>query len=489
VPPLKKQVRGGNKGSAPTAKDYRMRITTSGLKRLGGKVYEEFLPDLRFPRGLRVYDEMRKNNGVIGGFLRAIEASFRSVKWYHIPADDSPAAIANAAFAESCRKDLGRPWSAVTTDIQTFLPFGFSACEIWFKRRNGRRGDPPSLYSDNKVGIADISLIGHDSIEDWAWDEEDVNKLIGLWQVAPPKWEKVLIPREKFLLFRTRAEKDNPEGESLLRQAYYHYYAMTRLEAIETISLERTGAGIPTVKLPKGATTETELGDDSDEAAAKRLVASVRVDEQGGIVEPADWEFRFERPGGRVDPQLFDLAIRRHRSAMLMSVLGVFLELGTSRVGSFALAEQGQGFFENAFEGYVVSTEETYNDECIPLLFELNGVTTDLPLLTHTTVAGSNVEAISRAVKNLVEAGLLDSNDPLISNYLRGLLRFPTGDTVKETESLFDPAQARPDPTAQQPPSTNGHKTADQLDAEEVVDDTEALAEQAARKARRARFS
>ena len=351
-----------------TKKQTKVRMSSPGLKRVGGRVFEEFLPELRFPYGLRVYDEMRKNSGTIGGILRAIEASFRSVKWMSLPADDSPEAAFNAAFAESCRTDMKTTWNNHVSDAFTFLPFGFAAMEMWCKERKGAGGNPRSKYTDGRIGFADIALIGHDSIQEWAYDPDDPNELIGLWQLAPPAYTRVMVPRSKWLHFRTRAEKDNPEGESILRQAYYHYYNMMRLETVENISLERTGAGIPVIHLPKGATTVADHGPDSDEAAAQEIVKSVRIDEQGGIVEPDGWVFRLERPNGRVDPELFDLPIRRHRSGMLMSVLAVFLELGTARVGSFALAEQGQNFFHTAFEAYVQSYEETYNGEAIPFL-------------------------------------------------------------------------------------------------------------------------
>jgi len=423
-----------------------VRISSTGLKRLGGRIFEEFLAELRFPQGLRAYDEMRKNSGVVGGFLRAIEASFRSVRWFTVPADDSPRATAHAAFAESCRRDMRLSWASYVSDSITFLPFGFSAMEMVFKRREGRQGKPPSMFSDGMIGFDEIPLIGHDSIIDWAWDEQDVNRLSGIWQIAPPTYQRVMIPREKFMLFRTKAEKDNPEGESILRQAYYDYYSMLRLEAVESISLERTGAGIPVVTLPKGATTKADVTSGSDEEAAEELVRSVRVDEQGGVIEPEGWKFRLERPNGRVDPQLFDLAIKRHRSSMLMSVLAVFLELGTARVGSFALASQGQNFFEAAFEGYVMSFEETYNEEALPLLFALNGVTDLLPKLTHVTVAGADISAIVEAVQRLTQEGYLDSTDPMIQNYLKDLIRLPRGDTAKELEDITRPNQ----------PSSNG---------------------------------
>lgn len=416
------------------AAKQKVRISSSGLRRVGGKVYEEFLQELRFPYGLRVYDEMRKNSGVVGGFLRAVESSFRSVKWVTLPADDSPEAALRAAFHESCRSDMEMSWSDFVTNAITCLPFGFAAHEMWFKQRQGRKADPPSKYTDGRVGIAGLPLVGHDSIIDWAWDEDDPNKLVGLWQVAPPKYERIILPRDKMVLFRTHPEKDNPEGESLLRQAYYDYFSMMRLENIESISLERTGMGIPAVELPNNATSVKDAPGESDEEAAQALVARVRVDEQGGLVIPFGWKFSLIRPTGRVDPQLFDLAIRRHRTGMLISVLAVFLELGSARVGSFALAKQGQGFFEIAFEGYVQAFEETYNEEVIPLLFELNGVDDKLPKLTHTTAAGVNVQAIVDAVTKLAEGGLIDGSDPVLQSYMKDLLRLPRGDTVEELE-------------------------------------------------------
>lgn len=444
-------------------KKIQARVSSTGLQRLGGRIYEEFLPELRFPQGLRAYDEMRKNSGVVGGLLRAIEASFRAVRWFTVPADDSPRAAAHAAFAESCRRDMRIPWTAYVSDAITFLPFGFAAMEMVFKVREGRRGKQPSMFKDGMIGFDEIPLIGHDSILDWAWDEVDVNRLAGLWQLAPPTYQKTMIAREKFLLFRTKAEKDNPEGESILRQAYYDYYSMLRLETVEHISLERTGAGIPVVSLPKDATTETNASGSSDEAAAEKLVRSVRVDEQGGVIEPFGWKFRLERPNGRVDPELFDLPIRRHRSGMLMSVLAVFLELGTARVGSFALAKQGQTFFEAAFEGYVNSFEDTYNDEALPLLFELNGVEDLLPKLTHVTVAGADIQAIVDAVQRLTQEGYLDASDPMIQNYLKDLIRLPRGDTAKELEDITKPNE----------PSSNGRGASRQRRDEEDEEDEE----------------
>jgi hypothetical protein len=48
-------------------------IGTTGLRRTGGTVYEEFLVSLRGRRGAKVYREMSENDPVVGSILYAIE--------------------------------------------------------------------------------------------------------------------------------------------------------------------------------------------------------------------------------------------------------------------------------------------------------------------------------------------------------------------------------------------------------------------------------
>jgi hypothetical protein len=213
---------------------------------------------------------------------------------------------------------------------------------------------------------------------------------------------------------------------------------MNNLEAIEGISLERTGAGIPLITLPKGATTIKDKGALSDEQAAIEIVKQVRVDEQGGIVLFDGWTFELATAGTRVDPELFDLAIKRHRSNMLISVLAAFLEFGTARVGSFALAQQSRSFFEVALEGYVSIIEEMFNKKVIPLLFELNGITDGkYPKLTHTTVGDPELEALGKYIKTLTDTGYIKP-DPVLRDYLRDVARLPKGASVSERQKLTE---------------------------------------------------
>ena len=313
----------------------KVQMSVSGPNRWGGILNEEFLQELRFPAGIKVYNEMRKNSPIIGGFLRAIEAAFRSAKFTAVPWDDSDEARDRAIFLEQCIDDMERPWADVLADILTFLPFGFAALEMVFKSRKGPNGKVLSKHDDGRIGLKDLVLVPHNSIVEWIYDEEnDPNELIGLKQMAidisfnsrTGDDGMINIPLRKIMLVRVRPEKNSPEGESILRQCYRSWYFMNNLEVVEAISLERTGAGIPMVELPEQATSIGEETGSSDEQKARDIVSQVRVDEQGGVVVPHGWIFSLVSTTG-LRPELFDLAIKVDARGNA----GVFMRVGDLR--------------------------------------------------------------------------------------------------------------------------------------------------------------
>ena len=450
-----------------------LQASASGPTRFGGIIQQEFLQELRWPDAYKVYDEMRKNSAAIGGFIRAIESAFRAVTWHAIPFDDMIEDKLKAAYLEQNLNDMSRSWSDVMSDILTMIPFGFAPMEMVFKFRRGRGEDPPSKFSDGQVGLKDLILIPQDTIMEWVYDEPDnPSTLLGLKQMDLLSQVGgggiIEIPKKKFLNFRVRAERDNPEGESVLRQAYRSYYFQTNLEVVEAISLERTGAGIPLMKLPKESTTKAKLGDRSDEAKAQNIVKALRADEQGGVVIPDSWDLTLLHAQG-LRPELFDLSIKRHRANLLISVLAAFLEMGTARVGSFATSKVGRSFFEAAFDGWTSAVESPFNDKLVPLLFELNGWETDrLPKLTHSALAGEDHEEIMKAIVELAKEGMLDKTDPSLRQHITSLLRIPEGATVIERE-------AHPDSYNEEEEEVTDPVAGDTLGQDPAVDPTEQL--------------
>ena len=69
---------------------------STGLRRSGGTVYEEFLVNLRGIRGAKVYREMADNDPPIGSMIYAIEKVVTRLEWRLDPyIDDSSDGDAN----------------------------------------------------------------------------------------------------------------------------------------------------------------------------------------------------------------------------------------------------------------------------------------------------------------------------------------------------------------------------------------------------------
>ena len=109
---------------------------TSGLRRAGGFIREDYLPQLQGQQAIAKYKEMRDRSPVIGACLYAVELLIRNVQWHPQPAGDSAEAAASAELVRGMLfDDLDMPWSMLLSEILSFLPFGFSIFELTFKRR------------------------------------------------------------------------------------------------------------------------------------------------------------------------------------------------------------------------------------------------------------------------------------------------------------------------------------------------------------------
>ena len=223
-----------------------------GQNRWGGVFREEFLTELQGWRGVRVYKEMSENDDIVGAILFAIEMLIRQATWDIQPGGDSAKDKEAAEFVRSCMDDMSDTWTDTIAEILSFLTFGWSAHEIVYKRRIGRSNDPrlKSKYEDGLIGWQKLPIRAQETLYEWRYDERD--NLTGLVQMPPPDYGLIEIPVEKLLLFRTKSRKGNPEGRSILRNAYRDWYFKRRIQEIEGIGIERDLAGFPVLTAPEG---------------------------------------------------------------------------------------------------------------------------------------------------------------------------------------------------------------------------------------------
>ena len=271
-----------------------------GQRRYNGIIYEEFLPELRGKRGIEVYREMAENDDIVGAILFAIEMLVRQASWNVEPSGDSAKDKEAAIFVESCMNDMQETWIDTLSEILSFLTFGWSYHEIVYKRRIGNTKDSRtrSKYNDGLIGWKKLPIRAQETLYQWEYDNED--NLMGMTQMPPPSFQLYTIPTSKALLFRTKSRKDNPEGRSILRNAYRCWYFKRRIQEIEGIGVERDLAGLPVLHAP----SELDIWNQDDENAVRirmeleSIVQQIRRDELEGVVLPQGYELELLSSGG-----------------------------------------------------------------------------------------------------------------------------------------------------------------------------------------------
>lgn len=411
----------------------------TGLKAWGGYVYDEWHPRLRGALATRVYTEMRDNDAVVGAILYAIESLIRQVKWRVEPAGEDEQSRVAAQFLEECVQDMSHTWEDFIAEVLSMLPFGWSYFETTYKIRAGDHESPElrSRYSDGRIGWRKLEIRAQDTLYRWEIDEQD-GSLRGMWQLAPPLYDPTFLPIEKCLLFRTKAVRGNPEGRSMLRNAYRSWFFLKRIQEIEAIGVERDLAGLPVMQVPLEIMLPTATaGQQAIRSHFETLIQQIRRDEREGVVMPSELDAEGKPTGYKLSllssggrrPMDVDTIVKRYESRIAMSVLAEFILLGMDAVGAFALADSKTSMFASALGGVLDSIGSTVNRFGVARLFKLNPEFPEecWPKLVHGDIETPDLAALSAYVNGLVGTGVLQP-DAKLERYLRDAAKLPQRD-------------------------------------------------------------
>lgn len=406
-----------------------------GQNRYGGMIFEEFLPELRGRRGVEVYREMENNDDVVGAILFAMEMLVRQVDWTVDPAGDSAKDKEAAEFVQSCMNDMQVTWIDTISEILSFLTYGWSYHEIVYKRRMGNTRDPRtrSKHTDGLIGWMKLPLRAQETLYQWEYDEND--NLLGMTQMPPPTFGTYTIPINKALHFRTRSRKDNPEGRSILRNAYRPWFFKRRIQEIEGIGIERDLAGLPVIYAPPNLDIWDENNPDTANIriGLETMVRNIRRDSMEGVVLPDGYKLELLSSGGT---RQFDTnaIINRYDTRIAMTVLADFIFLGHEKSGSWSLSSNKTDMFALACGAFLDIICETFNSQGIPALIDMNGQhfegITDYPKMNHGDIEDVDIQQFAAYIKDMAGIGLLIPDDGL-EDYIRQVGHLPerTSDT------------------------------------------------------------
>jgi hypothetical protein len=386
---------------------------------------------------------MSENDATVAAVLFLLFMMVRKVDWRVDPFSDSDDDIEAAEFLESVLEDMDTPWEDVLMDIISMFVFGFSLLEIVYKRRLGPENEDRksrSAYNDGLIGWRKLAGRSQESIAQWVFDEDQ--EVLGAWQWPPLSGNRVFLPREKLMHFRTGNYKNNPEGRSILRGAYTSYYRKTNLERIEAIGVERDLAGFPVMYVDPDILADDASPDMKRTAAMyKKILKNIRIDQQAGVILPSEFNEKGERvtdlkllsTGSRRQNNT-DGIIKRYAQNIASVIIADFILIGHEAVGSYALAEQKYDMFNVALGGWLDSVAEQFNRDGIRKLFEINGFPTDrLPKLVPGQPEKQNLSEISLSLMQLVNAGMIQPGGIADENFIRKLAGMPLRTDIPPT--------------------------------------------------------
>lgn len=425
-------------------------LGTTGLKRAAGYIDEEFLPQLKGRKAVQIFREMGDNDAISGALLFTFTQLLRGLDWPVVPGGKSVEHTKAAKLVETCMEDMSTSWDDFITEVLSCLQYGWAWHEIVYKRRMGpwqSDGRHRSKFNDGLVGWRKMPIRSQETLLRWIFDESgDVRAMV---QLAPPDYQTRLIPITRSMLFRFGHHKGNPEGRSVLRTSYRSWYYKKRLEEFESVGVERDLAGLPKVGVPSDylkAGPQTEQGKMVE--AMKKMVRSVRRNEQEGVVFPISYDqdtrqplFTFDLMSGAGSRQHDTNAlIQRYEQRQLMTVLADFIMVGhQGSGGTYNLHVDKTGIFRDALDATAQMIADVVNRHAIPRLFAVNGWKPDvLPHLEPGHVDAPDLSQLSQFLSATAGLGFVWGPDVDMERYLRHAAGLPElGEAEQTTHRRF----------------------------------------------------
>lgn len=402
----------------------RQTLGDSGTRMLHGIVYEEYNPDLQGVQGVRVFDEMRKNDGTCRAVMLVCTLPIRRANWFVKAANETPEAIEQAEMVRRALFEwLDLSWDDVLRQALLMAAFGV----MLFEKVYTTIDDPVSKKT--YVTLKRLAPRLPKSILMW----ELTDQTFGIQQI---RQDGVVaqIPGSKLLIFVNEREGDNWWGTSMMRGAYKHWFYKNNFYKIDAVATERQGLGVPYIKMPQGYT-------ENDERNAKTALTNLRASESAYMILPPEYEFGFADMGARGtrDPSK---SIEHHNKEILQSVLAQFLELGASKSGSGsrALSQDHSDLFLKAEEAMANTIRDVFNKDQIRELVDLNFDNVEAyPALEYEGITKMDIAALGTALSSLTTSGFLSPTDS-DQQWIRAALGMP----ARTPEEISEDDQGEP---------------------------------------------
>lgn len=408
-----------------------------GLNIFAGVSQDELKRELNWPNNIKVYKQMTYSPAV-NSALTLYENIVGKVEWYYTaPEDATEQEKKYAVIINQMMKDLdGQTWREFINDALSMMVYGFSVHEKVYRRRLKSNG---SRFNDGAIGWKKLAIRNQETIEKFIFSE-DGSDVLGVKQnlsAVNDQYNRysgrvdkmVVLPRSKFLLFRTGKHKGNPFGVSPLRDAYSSWKFLTAIEELEAIGFSKDLAGIPVLKIPpQYMSADASTDQKAIYAYYQNVVRNLQQNQQSGIILPQAFDpdtrqplFSLELLSNQGGGKNFDSDKIKdyYKKAILTTLFADVLILGQGGSGSFALGVVKNSMTGAAAESMLKNLADVLTNDLLVQTFELNGWDTErIGHFDFDGVDNTDVESYSKAIQRYSSTGMLE-RDREVMNAVR----------------------------------------------------------------------
>lgn len=397
----------------------------SALKMRNGRIYEEANTQFQMPNLAKVIADMSYSPAVSIGLGSINTLISRSEVDVEPVTGETESDKARREYLFSVLHDMENSFQSTLQNIATSKEWGHQVSEMVFRRRLYKNG---SKHNDGLIGISKLAHRPQATIVKWNYDESGRNLVSVSQSISNVENSSryssltdenglIIIPREKFLLFRSDATSDNPLGSSCLKSVYLAWKQLTLLEDHLLRGVAKDTSGIPYAQLPvKFMSPEASAEDKAVYTSTKAILDSIADGTSKNIIFPSLRDEQgndlfsmtlLEQKGGKA----YDLpSIIRQLQANILSVLSAdSITMGADKSGSMSLQDSDTNMLALRVSFLLSQVADTLNQFLVPALWRANGWQTDrLPKIKFKDVSSVSLEEFSKAVQRLASTNCLE---------------------------------------------------------------------------------
>lgn len=404
----------------------------------------DYSPKMRWPARFEQVERMLTDSQVEGLRL-ARDLPIRGFRWYIDPEES------RSVVAEGVARDFGLPLKGQKdfkrgrrkgrfshdrhlTEAQRALDFGFNFFEqygeigedgLWHLRKLAPRS-PRTMIAGQVHTAADGGLV-------------DIVQGIGR---APKP-----IPVSRLLAYVWDGEVGNWYGRPMLRSCYRPWRAKDVVFRITPELHERNGIGVPIIEAPPGATQD-------DLNALSAMAEAYRAGDRAGGALPSGAKLRMVGVEGTIpDGPGF---MRYCNEEMAKGFLAMFMQLGTTQTGSYAVGSVQLDFFSEATKAIADWYAEITTAHAIEDWVDWNyGEDEAAPALGWERVADEELDI--QALGTLVDKGIIQVDEEL-EDEIRSRYKLPARPEDLAPTPAEPTPPSPPEPTTQEPVAATARK-------------------------------